>query len=150
MPIFVRGGAVLPTRSPVRHTGESPEEPLVLEVYPGGDATSVLIEDDGETDGYRRGEEARTPIRLRSRASGRLRLEVGPRDGELAIAPRTVRVAVHACPAPTTVWIDAVKLPRAGVTDPELGASWSWAGGVLQVLWRDDGASRSLEIEPAP
>jgi alpha-glucosidase len=150
MPIFVRGGAVLPTRSPVRHVGEAPEEPLVLEVYPGGDATTVLVEDDGESRGYLRGEESRTPIRLRSRASGRLRLEVGPREGEFAIEPRRVRVAVHGCPAPTSIRVDAVRLPRPGVTDPELDASWTWDGGVLQVLWRDDGRSRSLEVEPAP
>jgi hypothetical protein len=61
-----------------------------------------------------------------------------------------VRVAVHGCSPPTSIWIDAVKVPRPNVTDPEVGASWSWDGGVLQVRWRDDGSSRSLEIEPAP
>jgi alpha-glucosidase len=150
MPIFARGGAVVPTRSPVRHVGESPEEPLVLEVFPGGDSTTVLVEDDGATTRYRAGEEARTVIRLRSRAAGRLRLEIAPREGGLAIEPRPVRIAVHGCPPPTSVWIDAVRMTRPGVTDAEVGASWTWDAGVVQVAWRDDGESRSLEIEPAP
>jgi alpha-glucosidase len=150
MPIFVRGGAVLPMRSPVRHVGETPEEPLVLEVYPGGDVVAVVIEDDGESTAYRSGAEARTAVRLRSRASGRLRLEVAPREGGFAIAPRDVRIAVHGCPPPTSVWVDAVRLARPGVADPDVGASWSWDGGVLQVRWRDLGESRSLEVDPAP
>jgi alpha-glucosidase len=150
IPVFVRGGAVLPTRSPVRHAGETPEEPLVLEVHPGGDTASCLIEDDGESTAYRSGAQARTPIRLRSRASGRLRLEVGPREGGFAIAPRGVRVAVHGCPPPTSVWVDAVRLPAPGAADEGIGASWTWQGGVLHVRWRDVGSSRSLEVEPAP
>jgi alpha-glucosidase len=150
MPIFVRGGSVVPTRSPVRHVGESPDEPLVLEVYPGGDATTVVLEDDGESIGYRDGAEARTTVTLRSRAGGRLRLETAPREGGFAIAPREVRIAVHGCPPPTSVWVDAVRLARPGAVDPEVGASWSWEGGILQVRWRDDGGGRSLEVEPAP
>ncbi|RIK96943.1 MAG: alpha-glucosidase [Proteobacteria bacterium] len=149
IPVFVRGGSVLPTRSPVRHVGETPDEPLVLEVYPGGDATLELVEDDGESIAYRRGEEARTPVRLRGRASGRLRLEVGPREGGFAVAPRIVRVAVHGCPPPSSVWVDAVRL-APGAVDEEVGASWSWEGGVLHVRWRDAGTSRSLEVDPAP
>jgi alpha-glucosidase len=150
IPVFARGGSVLPMRSPVQHVGETPDEPLVLEVHPGGDAVTWVIEDDGETLGYRRGLEARTPVRLRARAGGRLRLEVGPREGRLAIPPRTVRVAVHGCSPPTSVWVDAVRLPRAGAADEELGALWTWEGGVLHVRWRDEGTSRSLEVEPAP
>lgn len=150
IPIFARGGSVIATRSAVRHVGETPEEPLVLDVYPGGDATTVVIEDDGESPAYRNGLEARTPVRLRSRAGGRLRLEVGGREGEFEIAPRTVRVAVHACPPPTSVWVDAVRLPVAGRNDEEVGASWHWEGGVLHARWSDFGTARSLEIDPAP
>jgi alpha-glucosidase len=150
IPIFVRGGSVIATRSPVRHVGEEPEEPLVLEVYPGGDTTTEVVEDDGESFAYRRGEEARTTVRLRSRASGRLRLEVGPREGGFAIAPRLVRAAIHGCPPPTGVWVDAVRLPAADVPDEAIGATWSWESGVLHVRWRDLGTSRSIEVEPAP
>ena len=150
IPIFARGGCVLPMRSAVRHVGEIPEEPLILEVYPGGDATTVVIEDDGESPAYRAGIEARTPVRLRSRAGGRMRLEVGGREGAFAIGARAVRVSVHGCPRPNSVWIDAVRLPVAGRADEELGAAWHWEGGVLQVRWTDAGSARSLEVDPAP
>jgi alpha-glucosidase len=150
IPIFARGGCVLPMRSAVRHVGEIPAEPLVLEVYPGGDAATVVIEDDGESPAYRVGMEARTHVRLRSRAGGRLRLEVSGREGEFAIDARAVRVAVHGCPPPSSVWVDAVRLPVAGRSDDEVGATWHWEGGVLHVRWTDSGAARSLEVDPAP
>ena len=89
-------------------------------------------------------------MRLRSRAGGRLRLEVSGREGEFAIDARAVRVAVHGCPPPSSVWVDAVRLPVAGRPDDEVGATWHWEGGVLHVRWTDSGAARSLEVDPAP
>ena len=150
IPIFARGGSVIPTQSPVQHTGEVPAEPLVLEVFPGGDGAGVLIEDDGATTGYREGAELRTALRLRGRAGGRLRLELGAREGRLAIAPRPLRVAVHGCAPPTGVWLDALRLPPAGAREDRSPGAWSWDAGVLSVRWVDDGAGHTLEVEPAP
>jgi alpha-glucosidase len=153
LPLFARGGSVLPTRSPVQHVGEAPQEPLVLAVFPGGDGAATVIEDDGETLAYREGVEARTPVRLWSRAAGRLRLELGAREGSFAIAPRPLRVAVHGCAPPGSVWLDAVRLPgprRADLAAPAGEPCWWWEAGVLHVRWLDDGAGRALEVEPAP
>lgn len=153
MPLFVRAGSVLATRSPVLHVGEAPLEPLVLEVFPGGDGVTTVIEDDGETLAYREGAEARTPVRLWSRAAGRLRLELGAREGGFTIAPRPLRVAVHGCAPPTAVRLDAVRLPgprRCDPSRPPGEPTWWWEAGVLHVRWLDDGAGRALEVEPAP
>lgn len=153
LPLFARGGSVIPTRSPVQHVGEAPLEPLVLEVFPGGDATTTVIEDDGETLAHLEGVEARTPIRLWSRAAGRLRLEVGAREGRYPIAPRPLRVALHGCGLPAAVRLDAVLLegPRRSDAPAATGEPcWWWEAGVLQVRWLDDGAGRALEVDPAP
>ncbi|HEY8493564.1 MAG TPA: TIM-barrel domain-containing protein [Myxococcota bacterium] len=153
LPLFVRGGSVIATRSPVQHVGETPREPLVLEVFPGADGATTIVEDDGETLDYRSGVEARTTVRLWARAAGRLRLEVGAREGRYAIAPRPLRVAVHGCPPPGSVWLDAVRLPgprRVAPEEPADEPAWWWEAGVLHVRWLDDGAGRALEVEPAP
>ena len=148
IPIFARGGSVIPTQSAVQHTGEAPAEPLVLEVFPGGDGACVVVEDDGATPAYHEGAELRTAVRLRGRAGGRLRLELGAREGRLALAPRPLRVALNGCPPPTGVWLDALRLPEAESPESRAGA-WSWHGGVLSVRWVDDGAGHTLEVEPA-
>jgi alpha-glucosidase len=145
MPIFVRGGAVIPTQSAVQHTGEAPDEPLVLEVFPGGDSTGFLIEDDGETTAHSRGAVARTSLRVRDRAGGRLRLELGARQGAFAIARRPARVVFHAAGSARAVLLDALPLEEAA------GApGFQRRDGRVEVRFEDDGGARSLELEPAP
>ncbi len=145
LPLFARGGRVIPARSPVRHAGETPVEPLVLEVFPGGDSETELFEDDGETLAYREGAWARTPLRLWTRAGGRLRLELGAREGAFPVAPRPVRVVVHGAGTPRSVLLDARPLEEASATPGYLSAE-----GRVTVVFRDDGRARALELEPAP
>jgi alpha-glucosidase len=150
LPLFARGGSVIATRSPVQHVGEAPAEPLVLWVFPGGDGGGEWIEDDGESTAYRDGVEARTEARLRARAGGRMRLEIAARRGGFDVAPRPLRVAVHGCPPPTAVWLDAVRLSAATPDRAGDEPSWWWQAGILHVRWLDDGSSRALEVDPAP
>lgn len=142
LPLFARGGAVIPMQSAVLHVGETPSEPLVLAVFPGGDGTGALIEDDGET---RRGPTARTALRVRDRAGGRLRLELGAREGAFQIATRPVRISFHAAGWPRAVLLDALPLEEtAGLPGFER------RDGRVEVRFEDDGGARSIEIEPAP
>ena len=69
MPLFVRSGSVIPTRSSVTHVGEVPVEPWVLEVFPGADADGEFVEDDGESLAYRDGVVARSGYHLWHRVS---------------------------------------------------------------------------------
>jgi alpha-glucosidase len=145
MPLFVRGGSVLPTRSPVRHTREKPAEPLVLEVFTGGDADFELVEDDGESTDYRRGVVARTPIRLFHRAGGRMRLELGARQGAFPVPERTVRAVFHGSPPPRSLLFDARAI-RERITAPGFVAR----DGRVHVFFTDDGRAHAIELEPAP
>lgn len=63
LPLFVRAGAIIPKQSVVQHTGELPTEPLILDVWPFGESTAELYEDDGATFAYQKGEYRRTKIR---------------------------------------------------------------------------------------
>jgi alpha-glucosidase len=151
MPLFVRGGAVIATQSPTRHARERPLEPLVLEVYPGADGESCLYEDDGETTAYRdpadggRAALARTRFRLRDRAGGRLRLEIGRREGDFGIEPRPLRIAMHGCPSPEAVFSDGERLPESNQAP-----GYRCEAGTIQIRLIDRGESRSVETEPAP
>jgi len=57
---FFRAGAIIPTQSPVQHTGENPAEPLILDVWPWGESTGTLYEDDGLTYDHQQGRYRRT------------------------------------------------------------------------------------------
>lgn len=59
IPIFVRGGSILPLADPVQHTDELTTVPLTLTVYPGSDGTFTLYDDAGDGAGWEAGECAR-------------------------------------------------------------------------------------------
>jgi alpha-glucosidase len=145
LPLFARAGSTVPTQSPVRHTSETPEESLVLEVFPGGDGRAAVIEDDGETRAYRRGAEARSEVHVVARAGHRLRIDLGTRTAGFDPGPRVVRVRVRACPAPVRVLFDGVPLAEGdGVP------GFRHADGRVDVRFGDDGEGHRIELEPAP
>jgi alpha-glucosidase len=146
LPIFVRGGSVIPTRSPVQHVGAPPAEPCVLEVFPGADGRQVLFEDDGRSTAHRHGVSARTPLSLWDRAGGRLRLEIGRREGDYAVPARPARIAAHGCPAPDSVHFDGLRLD-ASASAP---TRYRFAEGRVDVRFVDDGEAHVVEIDPAP
>jgi alpha-glucosidase len=92
VPVFVRGGAVLPTGPELQWTGQRPLDPLTVSVHPDehGRARGRLYEDDGHTHAHRSGASATTVFTY---ADGVLRAD---RDGAHTPPPRAVRVLVHA------------------------------------------------------
>jgi alpha-glucosidase len=56
MPLYVRGGAIIPMQPVVQSTSEKPSGDLLLRVYPGEDCRGALYEDNGHTFAYQRGE----------------------------------------------------------------------------------------------
>jgi len=56
MPLYVRAGAILPMQPVVQYTGETPNGPLQLRVYPGNDCRGSIYQDDGHTFAYQKGE----------------------------------------------------------------------------------------------
>jgi len=56
MPLYIRAGSILPLGPVKQFTGEKVEQPLLLSIYPGGDASFLFYEDDGSSFNYRKGE----------------------------------------------------------------------------------------------
>jgi len=60
IPVYVRAGTILPLGPVVQNTAALPGGPLDVQVYPGKDATFALVEDDGETTSYLKGDFRKT------------------------------------------------------------------------------------------
>jgi len=56
VPIYVRGGIILPEQPVVQNTDEVPQGPLQISVYPGPDCGGSLYQDDGNTLAYQKGQ----------------------------------------------------------------------------------------------
>jgi alpha-glucosidase len=74
VPMFVRGGAVIPLGPEMNYVGEKPVDPVTFVVYPDdkGAATATLYEDDGLSPAYKQGAFRRTTINVTRSAGGYL------------------------------------------------------------------------------
>jgi alpha-glucosidase (family GH31 glycosyl hydrolase) len=59
-PLFIRSGAIIPCQKPVQYIGDQPTETIILKVYPEGQSSYTLLEDDGISFNYETGAIAAT------------------------------------------------------------------------------------------
>jgi alpha-glucosidase len=56
VPIYIRGGSIVPEQPVVQNTDQVPQGPLQISVYPGSDCHGSLYQDDGNTLAYQQGQ----------------------------------------------------------------------------------------------
>ena len=66
MPVYVRGGSIVPLQPLVQSTDETPRGPLELRVYPGPDCAGAIYLDDGHTLAYQHGNYLRQSLTCQS------------------------------------------------------------------------------------
>jgi alpha-glucosidase len=81
LPVFVRGGSILPLQPLVQNTSERPDGPLTLRVYPGADCAGSLYLDDGTTFEYRKGAFLRLHFSCEKTARG-WKVSISGREGQ--------------------------------------------------------------------
>jgi alpha-D-xyloside xylohydrolase len=77
-PLYVRAGAIVPMGPARQYTGDQPDAPCEIRVYPGANAEFTLYDDDGESYAYERGARATIPLRWDEKAQT---LTFGARSG---------------------------------------------------------------------
>ena len=91
IPLFVRGGSIIPIGPEIEYTDEKPADELLLLVYAGSDADFTLYEDDGTTYAYERGQCSRIPFHWDDAART---LTIGDREGSWPGMPASRRFRV--------------------------------------------------------
>jgi alpha-glucosidase (family GH31 glycosyl hydrolase) len=94
VPLFARGGSIIPLGPVVQRADERPLDDLTLLVYPGAPGACTLYEDDGATQAYRDGQYAVTEARS-SFDDGVVRVTVSAARGEYAGQPGTRDLTVR-------------------------------------------------------
>jgi len=140
MPIFVRGGAIIPMQPAMNYVGEKPADPLTFDIYPSGRSSIRLYEDDGMSLDYQRQIFARTVVTSDSRPNG-LSVQVQAPTGPFRVSPRAYEFRVHVDRAPRAIKIDGTVVGRV---DPRLSATPAAAG------WWYDSALRVLVVLTDP
>ena len=132
IPVFVRGGAVLPLGN-VRQSTAEPLTELTIRVYPAGESSFTLIEDAGDGFGFEQGDVARTTVSV-TQTGNRVSVKVSARDGTFEPAPRKVILEVYTAQRPEKAVLDGQTVAVNG------------HGNVVWVSYQDDGERHGLEL----
>jgi len=98
LPVYVRGGSVLPMQPLIQNVDETPAGPLELRVYPGAGCKGTIYLDDGHTLAYQRGQFLRQEFICDADAKS-VRLKFHPREGSFLPWWKFVEVVVYDWPS---------------------------------------------------
>jgi alpha-glucosidase len=145
VPLFVRGGAIIPLWPEMNYIGEKPVDPLTFMIYPDekGKAAMTLYEDDGTSPAYKSGIFRRTPVSV-ARAAAGYEINFGESEGRYAPGPRKFVFVVKSVSSARQVSIDGKPLPRRQANQLESG--WVQTPDGLTVHLMDDGAHHRIRV----
>ncbi|MFT5199041.1 MAG: alpha-glucosidase [Planctomycetota bacterium] len=116
LPLFVRGGAIIPMYPEMLYNDQLPKDPLTLDCYPHGRSSFELYEDDGLTRRYQKGEFARQHIAMEAPegVSGDILITIGDSDGDFQgkLENRVYELLVRSPYAPDAVWFHGEPLAQ--------------------------------------
>ncbi len=100
LPVYVRGGTILPIAPLTQNTAETPAGPLTLRVYPltsgfddpAAECAGNVYSDDGHTLNFRKGEFARVHVTCSQGADGAINVHIANQEGTWKPWWRTYRV----------------------------------------------------------
>ena len=99
VPMFVRGGAIIPTGPEIKYVGEKPFDPITFNIYPDekGSASVTLYEDDGVSPSYKQDGFRRTTINTR-RVGASSVVTIGAPSGRYQPGKRSFAFVVKSAP----------------------------------------------------
>jgi alpha-D-xyloside xylohydrolase len=85
IPLYVRGGSILPIGPEVEYAEQRTDEPIELRVYRGSDGSFTLYDDQGDTYAYEKGARATIPLHWDDKSAT---MTIGARQGDYPGMPR--------------------------------------------------------------
>jgi alpha-glucosidase len=138
LPVFVRAGAILPSQALTQSTSETPQGPLLLDVYPGEDCRGTIYADDGHSMAYTRQGYLRQRVRCTETATG-VDIDFEPRDGGYQPWWHQVTVRVHHWQGDARAFLDGKRQSNPVVRD-----------GVLSLTVGDPSRKSRLSLSSVP
>ena len=132
IPVFVRGGSVVPLGN-VRQSTTEPLTELTLRVYPAGESRFTVTEDSGDGFGFEQGDVARTEVNVRQ-TGGNVRVEVSARAGSFTPAEREIVLEVYLPRSPEKITLDGQNV------------AVNFEHNAVRVSYQDDGEGHVFEL----
>lgn len=141
LPVYVRGGSILPMQPLVQSTDETPNGPLELRVYPGPRCEGALYLDDGHTFRYQQGDYLRQAFTCKAESHA-VSLDFGARQGTYGPWWKSIEVVVYNWPSARA------EAKLSGSAQP-LKTTYDAAAHALHVVIPDAGGKEELRIGQA-
>jgi alpha-glucosidase len=113
LPVFVRGGTILPRQPLVQSTSQTPSGPLYLDIYPGSDCAGTIYFDDGHSMAFQKGHFLRQAIQCTIDTNGHLLITFGRREGDYPPWWKQIQVVVHDRPSTDGISSSSAHLSKA-------------------------------------
>jgi alpha-glucosidase len=98
LPVYVRGGSIIPLQPVVQSTDEMPVGPLELRVYPGKTCEGSIYQDDGHTFAFQHGEFLRQAFTCQA-LDGDVNLYFNKRAGTYPAWWKSIEVVIYDWPS---------------------------------------------------
>jgi len=107
LPIYVKAGAIIPMQPDMQYFGEKPIDPVSLDIYPFGQSSTKLYEDDGVSLNYQKGEYSQTEITCDENNQS-VTVTVSSSIGKFPVADRNYSLMIHMDKKPQSVTSNGV------------------------------------------
>jgi alpha-glucosidase len=150
IPLFVRGGAIIPSQQDVQYTGEAPIDPLTFDVYPDGTSSRAYYEDDGISFNYQHGAWLRQRLTATQDSHG-VGVQISAREGSFTPPKRSMVIKIHAQRVrPREVTLTGGQLPVRDSLKSLAGSVEGWLyddeAGVVWIRLPDRGAAVNVQV----
>ena len=99
IPMFARGGAIVPMRQVVQYVNQAPIDPLTFEIYPEGHSSRQYYEDDGISFDYRKGVYLLETVSVDD-LPGSVKIGIASEEGTYKPAARSLVFEIHGFECP--------------------------------------------------
>ncbi len=138
LPVYVRGGSILPMQPLVQSTDETPQGPLELRVYPGQQCNGSIYLDDGHTFRYQHGEFLRQAFTCQSDNTS-MSVRFDARQGTYSPWWKSIEVVIYN-------WSSAQVDARLSDSTKPLKTTFDTSAHTLHILIPDVAGKEELRI----
>lgn len=120
-PVFIRQGAIIPMYPDMNYVWEKPADVLTLELYPYGESTFDMYEDDGLTRDFTKGKSVHTLISVSApkEGKGKIAVRIGKARGDYEgrLKERTYVLDIRSEEKPLSVNMNGASMPEITLAD---------------------------------
>jgi len=150
IPVFVRAGAIIPIGPVMQYTGEKPLDPMTLDIFPKGNSSFTIYEDDGESLACEKGACATTTVESVATISNTVVI-IHARDnhgGGFKPVPRDYLLQIHVRnETANSVHRNGIPLAKLPDKDVMAGATgWTQKEDQIWIRFKDTGEEIRIAI----